>query len=308
MNFSGDGKKFGINGSYDINGRQSLTGFWQRNNNEATTSDSFCVNYSHRFFNDHQISLNASYINSTDINGLKDDDSQISINYSMPLDIPLRRRRDVGSVKGRAVYGETNQPAKNMVFQLGHHYAVTDKDGNFYYPNIFAKEYTLQVDTSRGAVGNYVLNNSGVAVTIGVEPSKVKELNISLEPGASLTGRLRAFEIDKVAALKKSEGLSEVGGLSGVIVELQPQSPHLNQDNLQRASTDGEGRFSFLGVPSGQWKIVIVDKLPDNYRLERKSMVVNLKAEENTELLLKALPRTQTIERIGPTGGFSVSG
>lgn len=308
LNFSGGGEKFGVNGSYDINGRQRLAGYWQRNEGETSSSDSIGLSYSHRFFNNHQVSLNASYINSTNLNGSKDDDSQITLNYSMPLDIPLRRRKDVGSVKGRAVYGKTNQPAKDMVLQLGNHYAVTDNDGKFYYPDIFAKDYTLQIDTSRGSVGNYVLNNSGAAVTVGVEPNKVKELNIALEPGASLAGRLRTFEIDKSAALQKKEGVTETGGLAGVLVELQPVSSNLSQDNLQRTLTNGEGEFNFLGVAPGKWQVVVVDKLPDDYRLERRSLTVDLKAEESTEVLLKALPRVQTIERIGPAGGFSVSG
>lgn len=48
-------------------------------------------------------------------------------------------------------------------------------------------------------------------------------------------------------------------GLGGLLIELQPIGDTSDKRTVQKRLTQGDGSFSFIGIPLGQWQIVVVD-------------------------------------------------
>jgi hypothetical protein len=304
---------YGINGRYRINRKQDIDGYWQRSSSQdGTKSDSLSISYRHELKNRHQLQLNTSHTRTNAATSTKD--NYWRVEYVMPLDIPLRKRNDVGTLGGFAFYADTDEPAKDMVLNLDGQYAVTDAEGKYFYPDILAKDYQLQVDPSRTDGVSYMLGEEGGVRTVKVDPGKLNRLDLPLQPGASVNGYVRTYAVNKAAAAGKTgdvnAGLQVGDGLGGILLELQPLGDGAENRQAYKRLTDGDGSFSFLGIPPGQYQLVVVDtdKMPKHIRLEQTQFQLDLMAGEPQEIDIRAVPTEQTIQKVGPAGGLSVSG
>jgi hypothetical protein len=105
-------------------------------------------------------------------------------------------------------------------------------------------------------------------------------------------------------------GLIEDRGLAGILMELRAVGQNSNKQSIHRRITDQSGGFDFIGIPSGQWQLNIIDlkKMPKNFRAEKTTLQVNLVEGKEQNVQIRILPTEQTIQKQGPLTGFSVSG
>lgn len=313
LDSNGTTRSLGINGTYKLNKRQELTGYWQqtRSNDNSSRYDSYNVGYRHIFRNDHAISFNATHRRDDLSTSTDNNDNYIWLDYTLPLDVPFKRRSNIGNIAGKAYYADTRTPAENLILDMGGYHAVTDAKGEFSYPNMLAKNYDLQIDTSRLDQSGYMLDTPTNTQSVKVVANNTQRVQIPLKQGASITGRLLAFEVNKtLASSAEKDGLVPSEGLGGLLIELQPIGDTSDKRTVQKRLTQGDGSFSFIGIPLGQWQVVVVDadKIPEQYRLEQQQVTVELEKGENEEVTIRAVPLHKTIDRVGPREGFSVSG
>ena len=98
-------------------------------------------------------------------------------------------------------------------------------------------------------------------------------------------------------------------GIGRVLIELRPLG-NTGKRIVHKRTTLHDGSFSFVGIPPGQWQLVVVDseKVPANYRLEQTQFEIDLSSGGTQEVLIRALPSAQSIKKIGPSCGFNVAG
>ena len=196
---------------------------------------------------------------------------------------------------------------------MGGQYAVTDKNGQFHYPGVIAKDYQVQIDSSRPNTQGYMLSQEGAEARVTVQPNTTTKPQLALHPAAKVSGKLQTYVNDAAAAVFDTSGTEESlrpdKGLGRVLLELQPVG-EVGKRIVHKRTTLHDGSFSFVGIPPGQWRLVVIDsdKVPANYRLEQTQFTIDLNAEHNQEILIRALPTTQGIKKTGPENGFDVSG
>lgn len=306
----------GINGRYHLNKRQEINSYWQHTKSKETSSssDSFNLGYKHTLKNRHTIDFNTTYSRNNAIDASQTKNNYWRVEYIMPLDSPIRKRNNIGVLGGIAYYADSDEPAKDMVLELDGQYAVTDEEGIYVFPDILAKEYQLQVDPSRSNGTNYMLGEEGGIRTVKVEPNKLTQVDLPLQPGASLYGTVKTYHVNKAIALQKinndQEKLLDGDGLGGILLELQPTGENTDSRRTYKRLTDTDGSFNFLGIPPGEWQLIVIDadKLPAHHRVEQQQFHVILQEGDNPALTVRVLPTEQTIQKTGPTGGFHVSG
>ncbi|HHC73642.1 MAG TPA: porin [Thiothrix sp.] len=306
---AGKQRQMGLLASYQPDKRSRLSGSMQRI--EDTFQDSFSNNfdarYEYTFKNGNRFGVQARRTESQASDGEQINDHGVFLEFSMPLDVPIRRRDDIGSLRGQVNFADTQQPAKDVVIQMDGQYAVTNDQGEFHYPNIAARDYQIQVDNTRHHGKGYLLkNHENDANTVNVTANQTSKVQLELTPGAKITGRLVNFVHNTGGS---SQSLIEDKGISMALLELHPIGEPLNRITHKR-TTLFDGSFSFFGVAPGQWKLVVTSskRLPSNSRLEQKELLLNLEQGDNKALTIRAIPTSQTIQKIGPSGGFDLSG
>ena len=310
----GNNTSVGVNGRYRFNQRRDFSGYLQRtkNNSDGSHSDSFQANYNHGLKRRNSINLSTTHTRGTTSN-TNTNDTLWRVEYVMPLDVPIRKRTNIGTLGGFAYYADTDEPAKDLVLNLDGQYAVTDAEGKYVYPDIAAKDYQLQIDPIRATNANYMLGDEGSTRSIKVEAGKQIQVDLPLQPGASLTGNVSLFTTNKASVLGKGTAKADViaagEGLGGILLELQPVGDVGNRIVHKRITT-GDGSFGFYGIAPGQWQLTVIDtdKMPEHTRLEQATFSIDLLQGDTQELTVRVLPTEQTIQKTGPAGGFQVSG
>ncbi len=314
LNNAGRTKTLGVNGAFKLNDRYSFGGYAQYNNNEfdGTRSRNYELHYTYDMKKYGELGVRASRIDNLTASGARDQDYAIRFEYSLPLDIPFRKRRNIGTVKG-TLHNPDNTPAQNIVLKMDDQYAVTDENGLFFYPTAKARAYQLTLDNTRPDTAGLILNGTGQHNTVNVAANKTTTLDLTLQKGSRLRGKLAQFIPDTEALLFGSgedpQNLTEDKGIALVLLELKPVGPADNRITFRR-TTLFDGSFSFRGVPPGQWALHINEstRIPKNFRLEKNRILIDLAAGDDQALMIRALPVAQTIKKSGPAQGFTVSG
>lgn len=303
----------GINGQYNITPRSQISGYIQRaeKQEDNSYSESYSLEYKHDLRKLGQLTLSAQQNKNISVKQKDNEqDCVLKLEYSLPLDLPFNKRENIGSLEGK-LYQANGEAASDVILQMDNNYAVTNKKGEFSYPDIVAKDYQLTIDSSHTNAKGLILDTATENNLIQIQANKTTRVNLLAHQGAHLKGRLLRFIPDTSTSLATDEPttLKADKGIGMVLLELHP----LGDDHrtIHRRSTLYDGSFSFLGIPPGQWELIVVNttRIPEHFNLEKTRFVIDLKpGTSNTELLIKALPTAQTIKKVGPQQGFDVSG
>jgi hypothetical protein len=297
---------YGLSGSWNLSQKTRLSGYWRKGLVDSGTvynSDFYELKATHKFNNGLELGLRASRsLSEEEDQKDRSTDTTWMLELSIPLDIPFRKRENIGSASGKVISARSHKPIANAIVDMKGMSAVTDKQGNFSFPDIYAGDYELNVDLSHLDNNNYS-TTSGEAIKIKVKPDKESKIIIPLIAAASLSGVV-------AYAGKADETLpgDSLRGKDGLLVTLTRLG--VNEDNAKvykRLTMDG-GNFSFYGIPPGRWKVQVLDpeNVLDRERIDQAVREVNLFAGKKATMAFNIISWTQDLQDTGPTGGFTV--
>lgn len=220
------------------------------------------------------------------------------LEYTMPLEVPLLRRRDLGSLGGRVVSAETSRGLEDAVVTLLGLTAVTDRQGRFRFEGVAVGSHLLTVELGDNGAGLIALNTP---LLVDIRPRDSEPVTVLASRGASVTGRVTIWrgcadrlgpEQDAGSSLSTLEPirLSPAGPAAGVLVVLDSGTETL------RRLTDADGRFEALGLPPGRWHLTLdPDSLPAGLAPGRPSLELALDPVAPTDVQLRLVPRQRTI-------------
>ncbi|MEE9350854.1 MAG: hypothetical protein V3U78_01235, partial [Thiotrichaceae bacterium] len=300
---NGNSLSYGLNAAIHFSNLHHLSGYWRHSNQSSTQNDRFQLNYQYQFSNGLSLGLSAS----TDTQASKHNDVDYLLRVSMPLDIPLYKRKNISSIKGQVVDSEHHQPVANSIVNIAGQYAISDPQGYYEFKSIPAGEYAIATDLSRSTLNsNYRIEEGQEHLSI--PPNQKVIHNITLTAGTSLVGQVRKYITSKSSILQnENEDLIPSDGIAGLLVSLQSTE---QSEIVHKSLTTEGGFFSFNGIKAGTWQIQVTDpkKIMTESRLNNSQRIVKLNVGEELELEFKAMPLLKKIKKIGPSSGFSVSG
>lgn len=311
--FTGENRRsttFGLNARYKIANRTSLSLFLQTNNDQGSSRgdrDNLEVRLSHSFINDNKLSILARqtrYKNS----GIEDD-TALMVQYTIPLGLPVCKKKSVGSIRGY-IYDEEMQTAiAGVILRLNDLTAVTDEGGNFTFPSLKPGTYYLDADTA--SIGMNRIPNLKTPIALAVKGGEQTLVNIPVTRAAWLSGRIMVYGYEnnnyETVPGEKYRGtgesyvvengsdakLIEDYALANVILEIK------NISEKRRTITDRQGQFNFQELRPGEWTLKIYSyNLPEYHYLEKDSFEMELKAGQRREMLIKVLPKKRRIRII----------
>lgn len=308
---------YGISGAWDISKTTKLSGYWRKgllDSEGSSTSNFYELKASHQLNNGFQLSLRANRNLSVQDTGNRATDTGWMIELGIPLEVPVRKRNNIGSLSGQVIHADTRQPIANAVVDMKGMYATSDSAGNFSFPDVFTGDYELDVDLSHLDDSNYT-TASGDSLNAQVIANKETKLVLPMIPAASLRGVVTYAtrddnDTDTDTDIEKEKSVVSKGK-SGLLVTLtMVESATTKNAKVYKRLTMSDGGFIFYGIPPGIWQIQITD--PD-HRLDREKIeepikALQLKANEKKALVFHIIAETSDMKKTGPSGGFTVKG
>jgi hypothetical protein len=200
--------------------------------------------------------------------------TDVLLGWSMPFGLPVMRRPDVATVRGRVFDVETSAGLANVMLRLDGMVAATDSRGDFRFPAV--RDGAHEVSFERGGTDVRQVPASAASLDVEVSGRRAAPLQI---------GMVRAVVIE--ARVTQWDG-AEVRAAPGVLLEFA------NGEALYRRLTDADGRTRLGGVPPGRWRISAAeDTLPAGCRFPSGTVTLELAPGEasSTEIQLSRQQR-----------------
>jgi len=280
---------------YKINQRTSLSLAVKTTNfteSYYTGNDSLSLTFNHEFLNGHKITASGMY--TPQRLSEKKTDFRVSLSYSTPFGIPVKRLKNSGKVYGYVFIKETGEPLQDVILRMDSSIAVTDIYGRFVFHSLAPGTYPLYLDIS-GEPGPLVAEPS-LPLTLEVKNDEITNIEIPFTLSSSLTGNVFIYSRERTYTAKSEEEIdaySNPEGLKDLLITIK------RGDEVERAVTDNEGAFAFPRLRPGAWTVSINEnQVPPGYFLYNNEFTLQLESGDAGEIVFKVLPERREIQFI----------
>ncbi|MGA1843620.1 MAG: hypothetical protein ACMUIS_03550 [bacterium] len=232
----------------------------------------------------------------------RNNETLVMIEYTIPFGMPIKRRMDIGGIRGEIFLNETGEGIPNVILNLNGASAVTDRRGRFLFPAMQPGNYYLGIN--RTGLDPNTVPAVKMPMSVSVEGGNDTMVAIPVIRSASLAGQvlLYTWEGDELL-FNKEQNLVEKGGLENVIVELT------NGSDTYRCLTGSHGRFSFDDMKPGTWTLSIPGSyLPQYHYVEQGGEAFELTPGQKRSMSVRVLPRDRRIKFIQQGGTVTEEG
>lgn len=220
------------------------------------------------------------------------DEGVVQFEYSVPLYLPLPGRSEGGTVSGRVLDAETGRALPRMRVELGGRAVVTDDAGRFVFRDVEPGRAYVSLD--RRSLGGDRAVLSGEAVPVTVSAGARARVDLPVARASRLSGVVELFDIGLPALSDTATpALRHAGVAAGALVVLV-------RDGEERViRTDAAGHFDLSALPPGRWALVVAESsLPENHRLDRDSVEVELAPGEHHHVDVRIVPRRRVVRMV----------
>ncbi|MGB3996813.1 MAG: hypothetical protein WBK71_09205 [Acetomicrobium sp.] len=226
------------------------------------------------------------------------------ISYSIPIGIPVGKKKSLGMLIGRVWRSqeEGKAPLTNAVVTLNGSKVATDASGRF----TFAAppgEYLLDVSRASIGLGNTAAEK--LPMKVSVEAGETANVELTIVEAAVLRGQV-VLGVDESAYGPNHNELVVVGEpnnngtngsaevskvFRGILVELS------RDDEVIRTMSDDEGKFTFMELRPGTWKFKVYDyNIPAYHYIQNPEMDITLLPGEKKDITVKVVPKKREIK------------
>lgn len=217
------------------------------------------------------------------------------VSYTIPFDMPVKKRCDIGSFEGTLYSQHDGSPISNAVVNLGGERRMTDSTGNFRFTGIPVGRYALNAEI----LPTQMITYDSEALFIDIQGAKNRTMDIPIIQSAAIKGSLCRLCYNELPEWPLAIDLLEVEKqllpCEGVEVRIY------QEETLEvfRTVTSSSGRFSFAGLRPGTWRIhVNDDEMPQNHYINMNDIVLVIEPGESREIEFKFVPNVRGIKPI----------
>jgi hypothetical protein len=306
-------KSFGASGSWLVSSNLSLSLDVRRDESKSSpcgNRQSLLCSARYTFANGHGLLFRGQWLK---YEQTKEKDFSFLASYTIPLEIPVGKKRSIGALKGQVLDWESpnRRPLPRVILSAEGSTAVTDDQGQFVFPSLAPGTHYLRVESS--SIGLDRVTTVRQPVAVEVIGGKTSRIDIGVVTSCMISGRVVMAEPDSnhgsaIPEFTAKDSLYLVGsgaresrmsapkadeGLGNVLVEIR------DDQEVLRQLTDPQGGFSFQGIRPGAWTLRAYDNgLPPQHYLERDESRLQLGPGEKTQTIIRVLPRLRPIQII----------
>jgi hypothetical protein len=205
------------------------------------------------------------------------------LSYSVPFAMPVMRRSDVATLRGRVFDAETSGGLKNVVLRLDGAVVATNANGEFEFPAVSAGAHQIQVEHGTMDVNQVPASAAPLAVTVTGRDSP-----------PVMIAMVRSVVISVLVTLHPDGGES-ARGAAGVLVSF------FNGETVHRRLTDANGRARLGGIAPGTWAVSLADDtLPAGFRPASGGIQVDPAPGESVTAEIPLTPERRAMRMLAP--------
>lgn len=205
------------------------------------------------------------------------------LSYSVPFAMPVMRKRDVASLRGRVFDAETSAGLKNVVLNLDGAVVATNARGEFRFPAVSAGAHQIVLEPGTTDVHQVPASSTVLAVTVSGRDS----------PPVSIA-MVRSVVIGVLVTLHTGDA-GPAHAAAGVLVNFR------NGDAVFRRLTDAHGRARLGGIAPGKWMVSLAeDTLPAGFRPASGGIQLELAPGETVNAEIPLVPEQRAMRMLTP--------
>ncbi|MDB4950047.1 MAG: hypothetical protein JWM27_2696, partial [Gemmatimonadetes bacterium] len=166
---------------------------------------------------------------------------QQTVDYVIPVSVPVARARQAGRATGRVYDAETGRGIGGAVVRVGGRAVVTDASGRWAVTGLADGEHAVEPD--RLAVGLDRVPATAAPSTVRTGAREEGRLDLALVRGARVSGTL--------LGMGSGDAGTSAGSGANAVVVLTGEGATL------RRPTDAAGRFEFADLRPGRWRLSV---------------------------------------------------
>lgn len=218
--------------------------------------------------------------------------TDVLLTYTLPFDLPLFRKPNVATVRGRIYDAEHGAGLRNVVLNLDGLTAVTDGSGGFEFPAVAAGNYRLSMDRSNVDVSKVPLSSLPLNVTVAAR--EARQIEVALVRSVSISINVRLHPGSGNAQVSQPSSAT-MRGLQNVLVTLR------NAEHVYHRLTDADGQARLAGLPPGDWTASIAaDAIPQGYGIASRELVLQIPPGASATAEFPLTPVTRNIKMLPP--------
>jgi hypothetical protein len=236
--------------------------------------------------NNHFLSFKYRWLEFKDT---KAQENAFFVAYSIPLGIPVSKKKGLGVLKGRIYDGEKTDgsPIANVILTANGVTAVTDKKGEFIFPGLKPGTYSLRLE--QNTIGLQRVTSEKFPLVVEIKEEKTNYIDVAVVNSCNVSGEV----VVSGARENEKDGSKKIKRLGDVLVEIRTDKEVL------REQTDNSGKFSFKGIRPGTWNLKFYpNNLPVNHSFDKEEFQLDLKPGEEKVVAGNVAPRSKQIQMI----------
>ena len=278
---------FGLSASFALAARTSLSLNAQRNDTQTRRGALYDMALIHQQPDGGRLALTARRI---DARRTLDD---VRLTYSRPFAIPIARRPDVGSVRGRVFDSETGAGLRSVVLNLDGLTAVTDANGAFEFPVVKANTYRLSMDRANVDVGKVPVDR--FPLDVDVTPHGLQQVQVALVRTATVNVTVKLRAPDSNGSDRTPLSAPSVVGAQNVLVTLT------HGHDVYRRLTSADGRVRVGGLAPGTWTATLApETIPQGYTVAAREQRLEVAPGVSASAEFELTPRIRDIHMLPP--------
>ncbi|MGH2566968.1 MAG: SPOR domain-containing protein, partial [Bacteroidota bacterium] len=216
-------------------------------------------------------------------------ETAFALEYTIPVAIPVKRLTTTGQVRGRLV-DERGNGIPNILVSVGRQATISDRKGDFVLGALQPGTQFLIVD--KAGIGLDRVTLQPMPMEIAVSGGEESRTTISVVRSSTVSGSIVQYDfVENNLTDTVARAMEEVGGLSGLIVELS------NGVEVQRRASDNRGRFLFADLRPGVWTLRLDGgEFPPYHYAEKDTFSLTVEPGTSKEATFRLLPRKRTIQ------------
>jgi hypothetical protein len=278
---------FGVSANYAFTAATSVSLAAQRNDTERNRGALYNLSLLHQRPDGGRIALVGRRVAG------RRTQADVMLTYSMPFALPIARKSDVGSVRGRVFDTETGAGLSSIVLNLDGLTAVSNPNGDFEFPVVKANTYRLSMDRANIDVGKVAVDGLPREVTVAAREQEQVRIGLVRTASVSVVVKLRGATSgsDRPAV---SGGAVE-RGVANVLVTLN------RGDVVYRRLTDPQGRVKLGGLAPGTWLVTIApETVPPGYSAGSREQRIEVAPGASASAEFSLTPIVREIKMLPP--------
>ncbi len=266
---------------------------------ERIGSDYYRAGLNYRLANNHRIGFDIWRSQGDEV----DSCTSYFFKYTIPLSLPLGRKKSVGALTGRIYRSDqAGKPGvEDAVVYVDGTATRTDSSGWYSFKTLRPGDYKVQLDERTVGLDSIPVEKSSTNVTVA--GAETTESNIALTKAGRFSGRIivapenGGTENEHVVGLGNNHvncGKNpKEKGPANILVELS------RCGETRRTVTSRRGCFLFDRLQPGKWMFRVYDhNLPEQHYLKKSTRTVSISPGEETKIILELIPRLRKIRFI----------